>query len=87
MADGTLVAVTPKAVKKAKTSLSDPQKDWTRTLHQFGRANCRYSQAATVFKKKYGKYPDEAGVTPVCDYGEVHMKIADLWRRFGKKRK
>ncbi|MGZ0172946.1 MAG: DEAD/DEAH box helicase [Planctomycetales bacterium] len=87
MADGTLIAVTPKAAKKARKPPGDPQKDWTRILYQFGSSNCRYSQAATVFKNKHGKYPDEAGVSPVCDYGEVHMKIGDLWSRFNRKRK
>lgn len=87
MADGRLVAVTPKAVKNAKTSPVDLQKDWTSTLYQFGSSNRRYSQAATVFKNKHGKWPDQAQVEPVCDAGKRHMKIADFWPKYDRKRK
>ena len=86
MADGTLVPVTPKAVRKARRALSDPQKDWTSILYRFGSRSCRYSQASAVFFRKHGMWPNEAGVTPVCAFGEVHNKIEDLWPHFNKRK-
>lgn len=88
MADGTLVAVTPKAVKKAKgKSPGDPQKDWTSTLYRFGSSDRRYSQAANYFKSQHGQWPRDANVSPVCAYDQVHMKVHDLWPYFDKRSK
>jgi DNA repair protein RadD len=87
MADGKLVSVTPKDVKKAKKAPADPQKLWTSLLYRFGSTGKLQSQASAVFRKETGEWPSDSGVTPVCEPHERHMKIETLWPHFNKRKK
>ena len=86
--DGRLVAVTAK--KKSSTGKkSEPQKlqnAWMGLLFAFGRTGRRYSNASSAFRQRYGKWPEQAGVGPVCRVvGERELRIDELFPFVRKK--
>jgi hypothetical protein len=56
-------------------------------LGQFGHANKSYAQAAVVFYKKTGQWPEQAGVLPVAPKRDRNSKVAVLFPGFARKKK
>ena len=87
MADGTLVPVKPKDTVKQDSSKSGNQKLWGGLLGRFAHAGKTYAQAAAVFKKQTGTWPERAGVKPTAAIHERQHKVAKLWPGFHRKKK
>ena len=87
MANGQLVSVKPKEVASKKNATSDSQKAWASLLGRFGHADKSYAQAAVVFYKKTGQWPEQAGVSPVAPKRDRNSKVAVLFPGFARKKK
>jgi DNA repair protein RadD len=86
MADGTLVPVKHKDTVKKQDSKSNEQKLWCNLLGRFAHSGKTYAQAATVFKKQTGNWPERAGVNPTAANHERQLKVAALWPGFNRKK-
>ena len=87
MADGSLVNIKPKDVANKSPSKSDGQKLWGSLLGRFAHTDGRYTQAAYVFKKQTGSWPEDAGVRPVAEFHQRKLKVRKLWPGFYRKKK
>ena len=78
--DGTLKEV--KERNPRRKAFDDPQKWWTDKLKSFTTAGRNYAQLARHCHDTTGRWPEKLGVHPTCEYGQVHMKLADLFPEF-----
>jgi superfamily II DNA or RNA helicase len=86
-ADGKLVSVKKKEVADKSSTKTPHQKVWSQMLGMAAHRGMGYQQAAAIFKKKTGVWPDGAGVSPIPEKHQRKLKVKDLWPGFGRTRK
>jgi DNA repair protein RadD len=85
--DGKLVNVKRKEVAEKSSTKSPSQKIWAQTLGRMAHKNGSYMQAAVLFKKQTGAWPEGAGVSPIPSKHQRKLKVKDLWPGFGRTKK
>lgn len=86
-ADGKLIQIKPKEVANKKTTKLPNQKVWAQMLGITANRGGKYTQAAVLFHKKTGTWPERAGVSPLPAQHERDMKVRELWPGFIRSKK
>lgn len=73
--DGTLRSLT----RKKRTQQETRQRKWTSLLFAFGRSGKTYAQAASVFRRDSGVWPDAASVYPLAPEGRRRELISSVF--------
>ena len=84
--DGRLVSVKRRDAKK-QTDPDEPQKVWMSILGRSANSGRSYLQASGWFRSKFGKWPEQMGITPVASPGQRRMKVCDIWPGFVRARR
>lgn len=63
------------------------QRQWTSLLFQFARTNKTLKAAVAVFRVRTGRWPDEAGCSPLYDRAQMPDLVIDVFPQFGKQMK
>jgi DNA repair protein RadD len=74
--EGELIPVSPVTILREQKKL-DEQKKWMATLRYCAMKGRTFKVAKVIFKKKTGKWPEEAGVTPRVSRDQEGMKVGD----------
>ncbi len=79
--DGELIPVTPVSIQREQKK-TDEQKKWMATLRYCALKGRTFKVAKVIFKKKTGKWPEEAGVKPLVEKSQEGMKVAEKYDGF-----
>jgi len=80
-ADGNLVTVKRRKPGRPaeKTAAQRKQQAWMGILYSFGRSGRQYSNAHSAFKRRFGVYPEHAGVGPTTSGSNWRVRIDELF--------
>lgn len=63
------------------------QRYWVSCLYTCAAKGWKVSRASSMFRTKFGAYPDRAGVEPRVSFEDGNLRVVDRFPRFATKRK